>query len=83
MPPKMRVKFRFFVINFLCPIKHSHAFIVTETVKPIHMYFSDEGIVVKAQNMLKKYNFEDQHFGGHRTSNMGGKYVFLRLYFMH
>ena len=83
MPTKMQVKFRFFVINFLCPIKHSHAFIVTETVKPIHMYFSDEGIVVKVQNMLKKYNFEDQHFGGHRTSNMGGKYVFLRLYFMH
>ena len=65
MPPKMRVKVRFFVINFLCPIKHSHAFIVTETVKLIHMYFSVEGIVVKIISSKKYVTFSkfDQHYG--------------------
>ena len=65
MPPKMRVKVSFFVINFLCPIIHSHLFIVTETVKLIHMYFSVEGIVVKVTSSKKYVTFSkfDQHFG--------------------
>ena len=65
MPPRMRVEFRFFVINFLCPIIHSHLFIVTETVKLIHMYFSVEGIVVKFKSSKKYDTFPkfDQHYG--------------------
>ena len=56
---------QFFVINFLCPIIHSHLFIVTETVKLIHMYFSVEGIVVKVTSSKKYVTFSkfDQHFG--------------------
>ena len=56
---------QFFVIKFLCPIKHTHLFVVTETVKLIHMYFSVEGIVVKVTSSKKYVTFSkfDQHFG--------------------